>query len=132
MTNLADRTEAFALRIVKPAAALADSPPGRTAQGQLPPSGTGAAADDRAARRARSHAEFAANLGIAGEEGDETLFWLGIIMESNLPPANSLRPLHAEGDELLRIIVASGRTAKRPQRAGSARTSLSTTSIPPS
>jgi four helix bundle protein len=48
---------------------------------QLIRSATSAAANYRAACRARSRREFAARLGVVIEETDETLFWLELLEE---------------------------------------------------
>lgn len=51
---------------------------------QLLRSGTSVGANDRAARRGRSRAEFVAKLGIVLEEADETVFWLELLQESEI------------------------------------------------
>jgi four helix bundle protein len=82
---------------------------------QLSRSGTSVAANYRAARRARSRAEFLAKLQITLEEADETHFWLGLALEGGYLPANRLKNLIQEADELTAMIVSSLKTAKRSQ-----------------
>jgi four helix bundle protein len=79
-------------------------------------SGTSVAANYRAACRARSKAEFAAKLGVAVEEADETIFWLELLIESKVIPEARMKPLLAEANELLAILSASHRTARTHQK----------------
>jgi four helix bundle protein len=66
----------------------------------------------RAACRGRSRAEFIAKLGIVLEEADETVFWLELFQEGNIFPAEKLRGLVSEANELVAIFVSSVRTAR--------------------
>jgi four helix bundle protein len=70
------------------------------------------AANYRAAGRARSKAEFIAKIGIVIEEADETVFWLELLVDSNIMAAAKLEALREEANQLLAIFSASGRTAK--------------------
>ena len=65
-------------------------------------------ANYRSACRARSRAEFAAKLGVAVEEADESLYWLELVRDSKLLPENKLSLLLKEAEELT-AILASGR-----------------------
>ena len=86
--ELQDRTKQFALRVLN----LVDALP-RTAGGTC---------------RARSRAEFAAKLGVAVEEADESLYWLELLRDGKLLPENKLSHLLKEADKLT-AILASGR-----------------------
>jgi four helix bundle protein len=44
---------------------------------------------------------------IVEEEADETLFWLELLVESNLMPETELKPLMTEVNEILSMVVAS-------------------------
>jgi hypothetical protein len=46
------------------------------------------------------------------EEADETVFWLELLQEGNVFPAEKLRELVLEANELVSIFVSSVRTAK--------------------
>jgi four helix bundle protein len=72
---LKERTNRFALDVLRLLELLPDIQPGLTTRRQLAKSATSVAANYRAARRARSHAEFTARIGVVAEEADETLFW---------------------------------------------------------
>ena len=106
------RTEAFAIRIVRLFRALRASEEGRVLGRQVLRSGTSVAANYRAACRARSKVEFVARLGIAVEEADETVFWLGLLGESQVLPKKRLQALLQEAEELRAILAVSRKTAK--------------------
>jgi four helix bundle protein len=75
---------------------------------QLVRAATSIGANYRNACRARSRAEFAAKLGVALEEADETLYWLELVHDGKLLPESKLSLLLKEPDELT-AILASGR-----------------------
>lgn len=84
---------------------------------QLLRSATSVGANYRAARRAKSPADFIAKMGIVEEEADECLYWLDLLSASGLVARVDLDDLMAEGNELVVIAVVSIRTAKsRHQR----------------
>ena len=105
------RTKVFALRILRLYRSL-PTEEARILGRQLLRSSTSIGANYRAACRGRSRAEFAAKLGIVLEEADETVFWLELIQEGNIFPAEKLRDLVREANELVSIFVASVRTVK--------------------
>jgi len=111
--DLKRRTKQFALRVIRLIEAL---PRTRTAQvvgDQLLRSATSVAANYRAACRARSQADFVHKLGIVEEEADESLFWLEMVVETDLMPAARVQELIQKADELTAIFVASRKTAKK-------------------
>ena len=75
-------------------------------------SGTGESANYRAARRARSRAEFIAKLGGVVEEADETEHGLGLVRDAGLSAGKELEWLIAESRELRAIFVRSVTTAR--------------------
>ena len=111
--ELKARTKAFALRVVKLAAALPRGRVGDVFARQMVSSATSVAANYRAACLARSSAEFIAKIGIVQEEADETIFWMEMAADANLVKAKLVEGLVAEGREILAIIIASRKTAKR-------------------
>mgnify|MGYP001268985621 CR=1 FL=1 len=104
---------AFALRVLEVVEALPATPKGRNMANQLCRSGTSVAANYRAACRAKSRADFISKLGTVEEEADETIFWLELICRAKILPAQRLESLIQEANEILSIVVASIRTAKR-------------------
>jgi four helix bundle protein len=111
--ELKQRTKAFALRILRLVDAMPRSQKGRILAGQIGRSGTSVAVNYRSACRGRSRAEFAAKLGVAEEEADETSLWLELIAESaTLPPAK-VAALHQESEELTAILASARLTTLR-------------------
>jgi four helix bundle protein len=110
--DLQQRTKSYALRVIRLVESL---PATRTADvigKQLLRAATAVGANYRAARRAKSPADFIAKLGIVEEEADECLYWMELLVESGLVPAIRLESLRDEGDQILAIIIASIRTAR--------------------
>ena len=104
-------TKTFALRIFKLVDCLPKTIQGRAVASQIIRSGTSVAANYRAACRARSRAEFIAKIGVVEEEVDETLFWLELIIDSDLLKAKRIRPLMVEADEVVAIMATSRKSA---------------------
>jgi len=110
--ELRNRTKAFALRIIRMSQVLPKTREANIIAQQILRSATSMAANYRAVGRARSQAEFIAKLGIVVEESDETVFWLEMLGDSGMVPANKLTDLSNEANQLLSIFSASRRTAK--------------------
>jgi four helix bundle protein len=106
--ELQNRTKQFALRVLKLIEILPRTAAGRAVSSQLVRAATSIGANYRSACRARSRAEFAAKLGIALEEADESLYWLDLVRDGKLVPEDKLSLLLKEADELT-AILASGR-----------------------
>lgn len=111
-SDLKQRTKAFALRVIHVVQELPRCQPGDVIGKQLLRSGTSVAANYRSARRARSRKEFIAKMGIVEEEADETQFWLELVGESGLRPAQRVSGLRDEAGQLVAIAVSSIATAR--------------------
>ena len=111
--QMKERTKEFAKDIIRLCRKLPDNREGRLIGNQIFRSGTSVAANYRAACRARSKAEFISKLSIVEEEADETLFWFEIIDEIKIFKNVSLDSLMKESDEIVAIIVASIKTARK-------------------
>lgn len=74
------------------------------------------ACNHRAARRARSRAEWIAKLGIVEEEADEVIFWTGISVDKKFIEPGQGAKIQAEASEILSIVIASIKTAKSNQK----------------
>jgi four helix bundle protein len=79
---------------------------------QLKASSTSAAANHRAARKARSRREFVAKLGVAQEEADEAVFWLEHLTGTGSVPEPDAAPLLQEAREVAAILTRSFTTAR--------------------
>ena len=111
--ELKKRTFEFGSRVITAVEALPRTETARILGRQLLRSGTSVGANYRAAARARSRADFIAKLGIIEEECDESAYWIEMIVARKLLSPNRLTDLRDEANELLAIMVASIKTARR-------------------
>jgi four helix bundle protein len=111
--ELKKRTKAFALSVIRLVESL---PRGRTADvigRQLLRSGTSVGANYRSACRAKSTADFISKMGTVEEETDESLYWMELLIETEIVEFVELESLMNEANELLAITVSSIKTAKK-------------------
>lgn len=103
----------FGLRVIR----LVESLPKRQVPivlgNQLLRAGTSVGANYRAAVRGKSRADFIAKMGIVEEECDEALYWMEMLIESESVKPDLLKDLIDEGNQIIAIVVASIRTARR-------------------
>ncbi len=111
--ELRNRTEAFAVRIVKLYKSLPYTGDAQVLGKQLLRCSTSVAANYRAACRGRSRAEWIAKIGLVVEEADESVFWLEMLIDCDIVPQARLADLLREGHELNEMFTASQGTAKR-------------------
>jgi len=115
-----ERTKKFALAVVKLVESL---PRTRTAEvlgRQLLRCGTSVGANYRAPCRGRSASDVVAKLGTVEEEGDESIYWMELLTDSSVVPAERLLPLKREANELVAMTVASMKTLRSRQFASAA------------
>ena len=105
------RTNEFAVRVVKLFRKLPRTAEAQVIGKQLLRSATSVAANYRAVCRARSKAEFVAKIGVVVEEADESVFWLELLIDTEICKPSVLDPLTKEARELTAIFTASQRTA---------------------
>lgn len=74
---------------------------------QLVRSSSSVGANYRAARRAKSDADFLNKLKICEEEADESIYFLELLRVFNTGAAENIDRLIKEANELLKILVAS-------------------------
>jgi four helix bundle protein len=110
--ELKKRTQAFGLSIIRLIQALPHQESTQIMEKQLIRCGTSVGANFRAACRARSGPDFIAKLKIVEEECDESICWLEMLRDTNAI-MNSVPPLIDEASQILSIIVASIKTARR-------------------
>lgn len=103
------RTRRFALRIIKLSSSLSNTPEARVIRNQISKSGTSIGANYREANRGRSRADFKNKIGICESEANETLYWLEIILESEMKRKNEILDIYIEGKELLAIFTTIGK-----------------------
>ena len=103
--DLRERTKQFALRIVRLYTALPKTTEAQVLGKQVLRSGTSVGANYREACRARSGAEFVAKLGDCLKELDESAYWLELLVEAEIMPAEKLAALQDETNQLTAIFV---------------------------
>lgn len=109
---LKKRTKTFALAVLDFLETIPRTGPALRLANQLTDSATSVAANYRAACRARSRAEFAAKVGVALEESDESEFWLELMDAKGWGSPDQRRRLLQEVDELTAILAASSITVR--------------------
>src|SRR5690349_12347475 len=111
-TDLKVRTKQFALRVIRLYCALPQTTLAQTLGRQVLRSGTSVGAHYREAYRARSDAEFISKIEGGLQELEETAYWLELIVEAEVFPAERLASLLTEASELTAILTASVKTVK--------------------
>ena len=109
---LKKRTKKFAIEIVRLFRTLPRTDEARVIGRQLLRSATSVAANYRSVCRARSRPDFISKIGVVVEEMDETVFWLEMLCEASIVPAQRLTSLSKEAGELFAIFTASQLTVK--------------------
>jgi len=107
------RTMAFGLRVIRLVESLPKRQVATVLGNQLLRAGTSVGANYRAAVRGKSRADFIAKMGIVEEECDEALYWMEMLIESGSIKPDLLKSLIDEGNQILAIVVASIKTARR-------------------
>jgi four helix bundle protein len=111
------RTRAFALRVIRLAESLPETPTARVIRNQMIRCGSSVGANYRAACRAKSKPDFAAKMGIVEEEADETVYWIELLCDAGIVRLTRVRDLLKEADEILAITVSSIKSAKGLRKA---------------
>ena len=112
------RFKAYALRVIRLASSFPRDAAGDVVGRQLIRCGTSAAANYRASCLGRSKKDFVNKLGTVEEATDETLFWIDFAVDADLVRPALVGELLNEGQELLKMIVASRKTAKSRRHRG--------------
>ena len=108
-----NRTKAFALRIIRLVESLPNERSLNTIGRQLVKSGTSVGANYRAACRSRTDKDFLARMGVVEEEADESIYWMELLVESNQIKQKLVTGLMNEGEEILKMVVSSIKTARK-------------------
>ena len=111
--DLAVRTKAFAVRVIRLYAALPKTDAAAQVIGkQLLRSGTSVGAQYREAARARSRAEFVSKIESCLQEIEETRYWFELLVEVEIVPEKRMKALADEASEITAMLTASARTSK--------------------
>jgi four helix bundle protein len=111
--DLRERTKSFALRVVRMFSSLPKTTLAQVLGKQVLRSGTSIGANYREAYRGRSKPEFIAKCGDCLREIEETAYWLELLVEAGIVPAEKLAPLRKEIDELTAIFVTIIKRSKQ-------------------
>jgi four helix bundle protein len=111
--DLKIRTKRFALSVIKMYSLLSKSTEAQIIGKQVLRSATSVGANFREAYRARSDAEFISTLGICLKELEETLYWLELLVESNIADTKEISLLMNECNQLLAILTSIAKGKKR-------------------
>jgi four helix bundle protein len=110
--ELKARTKRFAVDIIEFARTLPKEFVVLEITRQMIRSAMSVGANYRSSCRGRSDEEFIARLGVVEDEADETMFWLELLVDSNLVKRPVVARLINEADEIVAIMVSSIRTAR--------------------
>jgi four helix bundle protein len=119
-TDLINRTQLFAVSIIKFIKQIPDSKALRVLSNQLLRCATSIGANYRPACKGKSTADFINKIVIVEEEADEAQYWLELMEFSGLVPVHTIAPLKQEAKELTAIFTAIGKTAKANQKINKA------------
>ena len=113
MSIVSEKSKAFAVKIVRLARALSSEHREFVPSKQVLCSGTSIGANVRESEHAQGLKDFISKLKIALKEAHETLYWLELLVESEILSRREFEPLHEDSSELVRILAASVKTNKR-------------------
>jgi four helix bundle protein len=102
----------FSARVIQLCASLSQGTEIGVIKRQLIRAATSVGANYRAAGRGKSRRDFISKLSTVEEEADECIYWISLL-ESMGCKGTEIDFLKKEADEIVSIIVASKKTAKR-------------------
>jgi four helix bundle protein len=112
MQDLKQRTFEFAIAVAKLIQKLPFNTVNKAYANQLIRCSSSVGANYRAARRAKSDADFIHKLKIVEEEADESVYFLELLLIFNPGLKEQISELIIEAASLLKIFVASVKTAR--------------------
>jgi four helix bundle protein len=111
--DIRDRSFRFGCAMARLALSLAPLPGIRCIVDQLLKAGTAVGANLEEAKAGSSRREFVRCVDMALREARESLYWLRICAALGLGPADHLRDLQGEADQLVRILTTIAVNTKR-------------------
>lgn len=110
---LADKSIAFAIRIIKCSKYLQTEKNEHIMSKQVLRSGTSIGANAHEGFYAQSRADFVNKLSVSLKEASETSYWLTILNKTDYIKDEMFQSLKTDVDELIRIIISTIKTAKK-------------------
>ncbi len=108
--TIQERTENFAIRVIKAYCELTKRPfddAGKVLSKQFLRSGTSIGANCSEAKYAQSNKDFINKYSIALKEANETLYWIKIMIKSELVSKSRFQKMIEENERIIRILTAS-------------------------
>ena len=108
--SIQERTENFAIRVIKAYTELNKRPfddAGKVLSKQFLRSGTSIGANWSEAKYAQSNNDFINKYSIALKEANETLYWIKIMIKSELVPQSKFQSLIEENERIMKILITS-------------------------
>ncbi len=107
------KSYAFAIRIIKLSQFLREKKKEYIVSKQIGRSGTAIGALIREAEHAQSRADFINKMNIALKEANESEYWLSLLYDTNFIEERLFHSLLADCKELIAMLVATVKTAKK-------------------
>lgn len=114
--TIADKSKAFAVRIVKLYQYLCGEKREFVLSKQLLRSGTSIGANVKEAVRGQSKADFISKMSIALKEASETEYWLELLYETDFLDKNQFESFYGDNQELLKILTSIIKSAKERRK----------------
>lgn len=109
---VADKSYAFALRIIKLYKFLIGEKKEYVLSKQVLRSGTAIGALIKEAEHAQSRADFIHKMNIALKETNETVYWLMLLKDSEYIDESSFNSINTECVEILKLLISIVKTTK--------------------
>jgi len=106
LQDLKDRTKKYALRIIKLHSSLDKSQVAKVLGNQILRSGTSVGAQFREGCRAKSDADLISKLQGCIQELEESIYWMELLIDTEVFKKEKLEPLIQESEELIAIFVS--------------------------
>ena len=103
---VAEKSKAFALRIIRQYQYLRDQKHEFVMSKQLLRCGTSIGANIREGQRGQSKADFYAKMNISLKEADETAYWLELLHESGYLTEEEFNSIYTDNEEIIRLLVS--------------------------
>lgn len=111
---IADKSKAFALRIIRLYRYLIKNHRISPIASQILKSGTSIGANVKEVIRAQSKPDFYSKMNIALKESSETEYWLELLYESDYITKEQFNSLYSDCCELLKILTSITKTQNNP------------------
>lgn len=114
--GIQEKSFGFAVRIVRLCQFLGERPGvARTLSQQLIRSGTSIGANVEEAQGGQSRADFLSKMSIAHKEARETLYWLRLLVASDVMNTSKLESIISEVNEIVAILTSIVKSTRKNQ-----------------